>query len=163
MHKIECYVRPPATAQSSATFSGHEIQGILFPEDEDFPRLIKVKCLGGYNRDGSWWQTQNLRPYLPDDKHKGRGYLRIDGPFVPSEGGIQLGTMIDIFDTRAFTNGSKVNRCIQRLTNGKVARPWAGNFVSFRGTHVNQSMAAVLDQDLPVLVKYFTSGVGGRQ
>jgi len=119
--------------------------------------MIKVKCLMGYTKTGQTWQTRNLKPYIPDDEKRGRGHVRIDGPLVPAEGGIMLGTMAEIFFRSGFTeDGSTPNRCIQRLTNGKMARPWAGPFIAFRRTHLDTSVDAVMEQDLPVWIKYFS-------
>ena len=98
--------------------------------------MIKVKCLAGYTRNGQWWQTCNLRPYIPDDGKKGRGHVQMDGALVPS-GGVFLGTMAEVFFRSDLPeNGSKTNRCIQRITNGHMAQPWTGPFIAFRRTHL---------------------------
>jgi hypothetical protein len=156
-HSLDCYVRPPKNAMSGDKIIPHEVQGILFPEDEDVPRMIKVKCLCGYTRNAKTWQTRNLRPYIPDDGKKGRGHIRMDGALVP-DGDITLGMMAELFFRSDLPEGSKINRCIQRITNGRMARPWAGPFVAFRRTHLDTSIDAVMEQDLPVMIRYFTYG-----
>ena len=121
--------------------------------------MIKVKCLAGYTRNGQWWQTRNLRLYIPDDGKKGRGHVQMDGALVPA-GGVFLGTMAGVFFRSDLPeNGSKTNRCIQRITNGRMARPWAGPFIAFRRTHLNMSIDAVMEQNLPIMIQYFTYGI----
>jgi hypothetical protein len=78
----------PLKTLTETVLVAHEISGILFPEDEDAPRMIKVKCLGGHTLDGKWWQTLNLKPYIPDDEQKGRGHVIMDGAVIPGEGSV---------------------------------------------------------------------------
>lgn len=145
--------------KSKATF----IEGILFPEDESSPRMVKVKFDMGYNSKGKIWQKPDLSLYLPSDISI--GCLRIEGAMVLDlEGDGWASGMIAIFYNEHFLrDGSKRNNCISRLTNGKTARPWAGPFLAFRCTHLNTCFEAVMEQDLPVLVEFFTSGRIVRQ
>ena len=138
--------------QKSTTF----IEGILFPEDERSPRLVKVKFDMGCEK-GKLWQKPDLSPYLPSDTCI--GCLRIKGALVP-DGDILVGGMIAIFfNERFLEDGSKRNDCISSLTNGNMARPWAGPFFAFRRTHLDTYFGAVMEQDLPVLVELFSSGM----
>ncbi|KAG8982875.1 hypothetical protein FRB93_007754 [Tulasnella sp. JGI-2019a] len=163
-HQIDCYVKPPPNNLPGAAHLGrHKIDGILFPEDEDAPRTIKVRCLMGYTTSGQTWQTRNLKPYIPDSEKKGRSSVHIDGALEPM-GGVMVGGMAEIFFRNAsFTGTSKVNQCIQKLTKGKTARPWAGPVIAFRRTHLNSNLSAVMDKDLLVLVSYFKSGNPSRK
>lgn len=143
-------------SQMSTTF----IEGILFPEDESSPRMVKVKFEMGYDK-GKYWQKPDLSPYLPSDASV--GCLRIDGALVP-QGDLLVGGMIAIFfNERFLEDGSKRNNCISHLTNGRTTRPWAGPFFAFRRTHLDTYFEAVLEQDVPVLVDFFTSGRMQRQ
>lgn len=156
-HKLDCYVKPPKDALSN--FGRGKVTGILFAEDADEPRLIQLNVLIGYTRTGKTWQTLNLRPYLPDDEKQGRARACLDGPMVPEEGGIMLGLMSDVFYRRNFANdGSQRNRCIERLTKGKMAHPWSGPFIMLRRTLLNTSYSGVMEQDLPMLTTFFTTG-----
>jgi len=149
--------------QRNSQTSTASVEGILFPEDECSPRMIQVKCEMGYDAKGKPWQKFDFCPYLPSDASI--GCLRIDGALVPatgSEGDILVGGMIAIFFNKHFQGGSKLNRCINSLTNGKTARPWAGPFFAFRRTHLDTCFGAVMEQDLPVLVEFFASGVMKR-
>lgn len=160
-HKINCYVRPPKDARGDPE-GAFEISGILFPEDEDTPRIIKVKCLGGYTLKGQWWQTKNLKPYIPDDEKKGRGHVIMDGALVPGEDSISYGCTSEIFFRKNFLHdGSKINRCIQYMTNGQMAVPWAGPFIAFRYSDALWSYDAVMNQDMSVLIQYFRTGITG--
>jgi hypothetical protein len=139
-----------------------QIEGILFPEDEASPRMVKVKFDGGYDAKGKSWHKPDLSQYLPSDASI--GCLRIDGAVVQDEG-VLLGMMIAIFFNERCLEDSLVsnrNKCINRLTNGKIARPWAGPFFAFRRTHLDTCLDAVMEQDLPVLVEYFASGRAKR-
>ena len=146
----------PYESQTSTTF----IEGIIFAEDESSPRMVKVQFNMGYDR-GEYWQRPDLSPYLPSDASV--GCLRIDGAMVP-QGDLMVGGMIAIFfNERFLQDGSKRNNCINHLTNGRTAQPWAGPFFAFRRTHLDTYYEAVMDQDVPVLVDFFTSGRMQRQ
>ena len=145
------------TFETSTTF----IEGILFPEDEYSPRMVKVKFDMGNNK-GKYWHKPDLSPYLSSDARI--GCLHIDGATVPEEGGALVTGMIAIFfNERFLEDGSKRNNCIGHLTNGKTARPWGGPFLAFRRTHLDTYFGAVMEQDVPVLVEFFSSGRMGRQ
>ena len=81
--------------------------------------------------------------------------------------GVMFDTLFDceghILHERFLGDGSKRNNCISRLANGKTARPWAGPFFAFRRTHLDTYFEADMEQDLPVLVDFFTSGRMTRQ
>ena len=122
--------------------------------------MVKVKFDMGYDR-GKYWQKPDLSPYLPSDASV--GCLRIDGTLVP-QGDLLVGGMIAIFFNEHFVqDGSKYNNCINHLTNGRTAGPWAGLFFTFRRTHLDTYYEAVMEQDVPVLINFFTSGRMQRQ
>lgn len=134
-----------------------EFTGILFPEDEADPKMITVKTLTGIH-DKGFWQTQNLRPYIPDDERKGRGHIRLSDQLSTVGGVITSGPAIQIFFRKNFQkDGSKLNRCIQHITAGKVALPWAGPFIAFQSTGADTIWNAELEEDLPILIEYFSS------
>ena len=143
--------------QTSTTF----IEGILFPEEESSPRMVKVKFDHGYDTKGKFWQKPDLSPYLPRDANI--GCLRIDGATVPKGNVLATGMIAIFYNERFLEDGSKRNNCIGHLTNGKTACPWAGPFLAFRRTHLDTCFGAVMEQDVPVLVEFFSSGKMGRQ
>lgn len=147
----------PYERQISTTF----IEGILFSEDEYSPRMVKVKFDMGYDSKGKYWQKPDLSPYLPSDVSI--GCLRIDGATVPKGDVLVTGMIAIFFNERFLEDGSKRNNCISRLTNGKTARPWAGPFIAFRRTHLDTYFGAVMEQDIPVIVQFFTSRRMERQ
>lgn len=111
---------------------------------------------------GQWWQTKNLKPYIPDDEKKGRGHVIMDGALVPGEDSISYGCTSEIFFRKNFLHdGSKINRCIQYMTNGQMAVPWAGPFIAFRYSDALWSYDAVMNQDMSVLIQYFRTGITG--
>ena len=140
-------------SKTSTTF----IEGIFFPENEFSPRMVKVKFESGYNK-GKYWQKPDLSPYLPSDVSV--GCLPMDGAMVPKDGVLLGGMAAIFFNERFLEDGSKRNNCISRLTNGKTAFPWAGPFFAFRCAHMDTYffLEAVMEEDLPVLVDFFTSG-----
>jgi len=108
--------------------------------------------------DGTWWQTQNLKPYIPDNEKKGRGHVIMDGAVVPGGGGYEA----EVFFRSGFLHdGSKINRCIKHITKGQMAVPWAGPFIAFRHADVIGSFHAVMDEELPALIRYFRTGMTG--
>jgi hypothetical protein len=156
-HKLDCYVKPPNGDKSGSDVVRSEFTGILFPEDEAVPKMIMVKTLMGWH-DKGLWQTQNLRPYIPDDERKGRAHIHFGHQFSMVRGVMTSGPAIQIFFRKNFQeDGSKLNRCIQHITAGKVARPWAGPFIAFRSTGADTIWNAELEEDLPILIEYFSS------
>lgn len=162
-HKLDCYVKPPKGVKSSDYVSRFETTGILFPEDEEAPKMIVVKTLTGVH-DGRFWQTQNLRPYIPDDERKGRGHIHLNNQLSMVRGVLTSGPDIQIFFRKNFQeDGSKHNSCIQHITAGKVALPWAGPFIAFRSTGADTIFNAELEEDLPILIEYFNSQTATRR
>ena len=138
--------------QPSTTF----VEGILFSEVESSPRMVKVKFDIGYDTKGKFWQKPDLSPYLPSDAKI--GCLRTEGATVRKGDILTTGMIAIFFNERFLEDGSKHNNCIGRLTNGKTARPWAGPFLAFRRTHLDTYFKPVMEEDLPVLVEFFSSG-----
>ena len=160
-HQIHCYVQPPKKYRANESTLRFELSGLLFPEDEDTPRVIKVKGLKGPDGNGRGWQTLNLKPYLPDDEKKGRDRVKMDGAWAIDKDGIALGRSAELYFRHSFLNdGSKINRCIQHITSGKMAMPWAGPFIAFRHSNAiwDDSLNVVMDEDLPVMIDYFRTG-----
>jgi len=131
--------------------------------------MIKVKCLGGHSAGGNCWQTLNLRPYIPDDEQKGRSHMIMDGAVIPGEsqtksffGDAFISPEAILFFRSGFRHdGSKINRCIQHITKGHMAVPWAGPFIAFKHADIFGSHSAVMDEELPVLIQYFRTGMTG--
>ena len=157
-HKIDCYVRPPKDARPETTAA--EIPGILFPVDDAAPRVINIKCLTGYTFAWKWWHTLNLKPHIPDEEKGGRGHVVVDGAdAVPGEGGVSAGYASQIFFRKDFLrDGSRINRCIQHITQGRAALPWAGPFIAFRHADLIGAIPAVMHEDMPALIQYFRTG-----
>jgi hypothetical protein len=161
LHQIHCYVQPPKTYHTNESTLHFELSGLLFPEDEDTPRVIKVKCPKGLDGNGWGWQTLNLKPYLPDDEKKGWDHVKMDGTWAIDKDGIALSRSAKLYFQRSFLNdGSKINCSIQHITNGKMAMPWAGPFIAFRHSNAiwDDSLNVVMDEDLPVMIDYFRMG-----
>ncbi len=61
------------------------------------------------------------------------------------------------YDDNFMINGSRINRCIQRITAGKAQHPWAGNVLALRvkGPTLDRYSDAVMEEDLAPLVRYF--------
>ena len=142
-----------------------KFKAILFAEDVDEPHLIQVNTLKGYKKsDFKLWRTINLRPHLPDDEKRGRAMTRLYGAPVPHKpdifpDAITLGPMLDVFYRKNFySDGSKRNRCIERLTDGTMHLPWSGSFIVLRWTHADKFEDAIIEEDLPMLKKFFTTG-----
>jgi hypothetical protein len=100
--KADSDKRHESQKPESTTF----IEGILFPEDESSPRMVKVEFDMGYGyRDnsinkGKYWKP-DLSPYLPSDASI--GCLRIGGAWVPQADGNGWGRgMISIFFNERF-------------------------------------------------------------
>ena len=111
---------------------------------------------------GQQWKTLNLKPYIPNNEKKGRGHVVIDGALVPGEGGISSSGELEIFFRRSFLHdGAKINCCIQHLTNGQMAMPWAGPFIAFKHADALGLYGAAMGEDMPVLIQYFRTGITG--
>lgn len=109
---------------------------------------------------GQWWQTLNLKPYIPDNEKKGRGLVVMNGTEVSLGDGVYGTGLLGMFFRLKFRHdGSKINRCIQRVTNGQMAMPWAGPFIAFKYIQgLNTAFGAVMSEDMPALTQYFRTG-----
>ncbi|KAF9479667.1 hypothetical protein BDN70DRAFT_982803 [Pholiota conissans] len=137
---------------------GRKVTGILFAEDADEPRMVQFNTLSGYTQTMQTWQTINMHPYLPDNEKKGRASVQLNGPMVP-QGRITMGLMSEVFYRKDNNKGSsKLNRCVKRLTGGMAFRWWSGPFIMLRRTLFNTFYDAVMERDLPMLLRFFAIG-----
>lgn len=106
------------------------MDAILFPVDEDQPRLVKVAYtevesdeypgIIDHERDMAPWFGQCFkRPFYITQ------CLGMSGP--------PLGRTIMIeYNDNSAIDGSKPNRCVQRLLGEEMVHPWRDNLMVFR-------------------------------
>jgi hypothetical protein len=130
------------------------VDALLFPVDENVPRIIKI-------------------PYTieDDEDHPGQAYHRcrdigkfVSGPsikYVKTLGrkGPALNRTLAVFFGDAFLiDGSRPNRCIQCLTGGKMHLLWSGNIVVMRAEEpiyrVERWNNATMEDIIP-MVRFF--------
>ncbi|SJL08217.1 uncharacterized protein ARMOST_11580 [Armillaria ostoyae] len=149
MHKAYCKRVRAAT---------NTFDAILFGVDEIKPRAIKLPWSYGPQVDEDdprGWQLLEREPWLGGkDRRPHFFYVGTFGVNGPS-----LGRILALYyDENFLINGSPINRCIQNITKGKAAHPWAGNVLALRskGLHsLDWYNDAIIEEDLAPLVRLF--------
>ncbi|KAF8677402.1 MYND finger [Rhizoctonia solani] len=128
------------------------IIGILFPVDEDRPRLIQLDCRARIdNSTGGPLAWQPVVTNIVNDDHPSQVVLE------QGIAGDNLRFPIQLWSRGAFlTDGSALNQSIYRLTKGQATYPWKGPFIAlkFSGTR-RQGYVDMSLNDLPALVSHF--------
>jgi hypothetical protein len=137
------------------------VKGILFHVDEEVPRMVNVPCaIYIDDQDGV---TLQHRPLFRTGKwFDPQAFIRSLDVQTDGRRGPSLGRTIEVkYDDMFSVNGSKVNQCITRATNGQARHPWAGNFIAMRAEEPRSLYAryydAVMAEDLGPVLKYFAS------
>lgn len=112
----------PTGNATSTTF-----QAVLFPYNEDRPRLVEVPCLA---------QPQSSGPTIWTPMPQGQlgGVQEITSMIIThGVGGAPLRFPLHLFyGTNSFGDGSPVNQVIARMTAGRSTYQWAGNIVALK-------------------------------
>ncbi|PBK71887.1 hypothetical protein ARMSODRAFT_910761 [Armillaria solidipes] len=148
MHKAYCKRVRAAT---------NTFDAILFGVDEIKPRAIKLPWSYGpqVDDDPRGWQLLEREPWLGGkDRCPYFFYVGTFGVNGPS-----LGRILALYyDENFLINGSPINRCIQNITKGKAAHPWAGNVLALRSKGLRSLdwyNDAIIEEDLAPLVRFF--------
>ncbi|KAH9919851.1 uncharacterized protein B0H18DRAFT_844692, partial [Fomitopsis serialis] len=139
------------------------MDAILFPVDEDRPRIVKVPCEVMRDEEPDipafstvhrlnmeeWFDLKGDTFVRPMDLGGG-AVMRLPGP----------GYNLDIaYDDNSLVNGSPLNRCIQSLTRRMAPHSWAGNILARRSekplTYCMRYYNANMKEDLPRVVEFF--------
>ena len=100
---------------------------VLFPVDEDRPRLIKVDCLARPQVQGPTKWTPLALPHVGGAREPGSVII------TRGVGGAALRFPLHIFYRADFlVDGSPANRSINRLTGGQSTLEWKGNVIALR-------------------------------
>lgn len=98
-----------------------EFDSVLFPWNEERPRIVRVPCLA---------QPQNSGPtiWTPMPQEQLGGIENITSMIITHGiGGAPLRFPLHLFyGSASFGDGSPINRTIERMTGGKATYPWAG-------------------------------------
>ncbi|KAI0077324.1 hypothetical protein K474DRAFT_1707355 [Panus rudis PR-1116 ss-1] len=156
-HKPECGpVTLPASSECDASNQSTVLEAILLPVDEDAPRLINVICETEYYEDeGPWYEAKikHLYPNMSFIRDMPIQTMGINGPALEGDRCIAM-----LYDDESLINGSSVNRCVQRLTNGKARHRWCGNLVVLRlhpcDFDVTKYRSANLHEDIEPVRRY---------
>lgn len=137
---------------ATAQYTRQSIIGILFPTDEDRPRLIQLDCRARIDTStGGPLAWQPLVQGVVSDEHPSQLVLE------QGIAGDNLRFPIQLWSRGSYLNdGSPLNRSIYRLTKGQARYPWKGPFVAlkFSGTR-RQGYVDMSLNDLPALVSHF--------
>ncbi|KAJ7494388.1 hypothetical protein B0H11DRAFT_1717360 [Mycena galericulata] len=139
------------------------IDAILLPFDSDAPRFVKLGCEMYSDAEdeeflgpGFMHHRADLDPYM--GPHNNTLYKSTD---ISTLGytGPPLGYTLSLRWRDTFlVDGSRVNRSIIKLTNGKANHPWAGNIIAYRVDEPTSMVARCQDakaEDLAALAAYF--------
>lgn len=139
------------------------VDAILLPCDSDTPRLVKLACEMYTDSEyddilgvGFQHHRADLDPYLGprDDAFYKVLDITTFGYTGPSLGYTLCLEWRDTF----LDDGSKLNRSIIKLTNGKAYYSWGGNLIAYRVEEPRSLVARSKDaksEDLAVLAAYF--------
>ena len=98
-----------------------EFNSVLFPCNEERPRIVRIKCTA---------QTQASGPtiWTPMPQHELGDISNITSMIITHGiGGAPLRFPLHLFyGTNSFEDGSVPNKAIHRMTAGKATYPWAG-------------------------------------
>lgn len=157
-HRLHCRsVQPGGSdpgdeSSAAAQYTRQSIIGILFPVDEDRPKLIQIDCRARIDNSTGGplaWQPVVTGPL--NDDHPSQVVLE------QGIAGDNLRFPIQLWSRGAFLNdGSPINQSIYRLTKGQARYPWKGPFIAlkFSGTR-RQGYVDMSLNDLPALVSHF--------
>lgn len=108
------------TLPSSLNSTTTSFDAVLFPVNEDRPRIVRVPCHAQPQATGPTIWTP-----LPQEQ---LGTEEITSMIITHGiGGSALRFPLHLFyGTNSFGDGSPLNRVIQRMTAGKSTYPWAG-------------------------------------
>ncbi|TFY60565.1 hypothetical protein EVJ58_g5058 [Rhodofomes roseus] len=137
------------------------IDAILFPVDEDMPRMVKVPCDVRHDDSDDYLDPSFFIMHHLDV----REWFNLEGEtFVRSfdfGGGAVTGTtgynLALRYDDCVSINGSPVNRCVQSLTRGMAPHSWGGNLLVVRCEkplmYCDRYYNANMREDLPRVVE----------
>jgi len=144
-HKHDCHdpSNPPVLAATHKL-----IDAILFPVDEDRPRLVKVEVEVCDDGCGVKYHQRLLNPWFA-------GAFQQNLTVMP-----QKGPKLIITTREAFCiDGSEWNKSVHKLA-GPGAYPWAGSIMAFQAEERDAMDDRYLDatmEDLDQLKSYFTA------
>ncbi|KAL1760466.1 hypothetical protein FB107DRAFT_202958 [Schizophyllum commune] len=156
-HRPGCNPGAPAASAQDDTDNRRTLQAILLPVNEDTPRLIDVVSEKKYDEviDSTWYECKlaHLYPKTSFPRDLPIQTMGINGPTLEGDRCISM-----IYDDKSLINGSPVNRCVQRLTNGKAQHRWSGNLVVLR-LHPHEFVATKhrsvnMNEDLVTVRRY---------
>ena len=149
----------PGDENSNATaqYTRQSIIGILFPVDEDRPKLIQLDCRARVdNSSGGPLAWQPMVNAVIQDEHPTQIVLE------QGIAGDNLRFPIQLWSRGTFVNdNSPLNQSIYRLTKAQARYPWKGPFIAlkFSGTR-RQGYVDMSLNDLPALVSHFLQVIG---
>ncbi|KAI5896957.1 uncharacterized protein SCHCODRAFT_02616306 [Schizophyllum commune H4-8] len=161
-HKPGCNPSSAVVPPEGLTDGQNILQAILLPVNEDTPRMIDMVSERVYEEDGAPWfslKEDHLYPKKSFVRDMPIQTMGINGPRLEDERCLSI-----IHDDNSLVNGSPINRCVQRLTNGKARHPWSGNLVVLRlypwdfsaTTHRSANMNEDIDTVRRYLEDYLT-------
>ncbi|KIO34110.1 hypothetical protein M407DRAFT_150790 [Tulasnella calospora MUT 4182] len=150
--------RAAAAPEPTGNASTTTFQAVLFPFNEERPRLVDVACLA---------QPQSSGPtiWTPMPQDQLGGIQEITSMIIThGVGGAPLRFPLHLFyGTNSFGDGSPVNQVIARMTAGKSTYQWAGNIVAlkFSGSR-RQGYTDATYNDVAPLIASFLATPGER-
>ncbi|KAF9453321.1 hypothetical protein P691DRAFT_755585 [Macrolepiota fuliginosa MF-IS2] len=148
--------------------AGEAVTGILLAVNEDQPRLVRIPIQNMPAEDDiPPWKNLSKDPWYTNWPGQGTDwFVRTTPPWLPPTYKLPPGQYLHvIYDDNFMINGSALNRCIQRLTDGKAGHQWCGNVMAVRADLKceHQFWDAKLEEDLPALKYHFLRyGVGAH-
>ncbi|KAF8603835.1 hypothetical protein BDV93DRAFT_544462 [Ceratobasidium sp. AG-I] len=145
-HRQEC-----GTLVNSSTTS-ITVQAMLFPIDQERPRLVPVTLRGAEQGDGSVDWTPRLSSLVGHESEVTSMII------TKGVGGETLRFPLHLFfRTHFLTDGSRTNGCAYTLTHGQAQYQWKGPVIALKFTGTRQAAYTnIAMSDLPPLVYFMT-------
>ncbi|KAL1744517.1 hypothetical protein HDZ31DRAFT_64037 [Schizophyllum fasciatum] len=154
-------------SDSDAVFSDvwhpqNSVTALLLPADATEPREVKLpwEWIVDVDAPGGGYQNIHVKPkWFAEDVAVRNMYIETlpgerGAVVLPEERRLAL-----VYNTHFLTDGSTVNQCVRKLTNGKSAHKWCGNLLVLRSRATawkdHDYRDAHPKEDLAVLVQFF--------
>ncbi|KAG9087539.1 hypothetical protein FRC07_012793, partial [Ceratobasidium sp. 392] len=148
-HKQECGA---LAAASQSTSTSVTVQAMVFPVDQERPRMIPVTLRGTEQANGVMDWVPKLNGIVGHEQEVTSMII------TKGVGGETLRFPLHVFfRTHFLTDGSRTNASVHALTHGQSQYQWKGPVVALKFTGTRQSAYTnIAMSDLPPLVYFLT-------
>ena len=157
-HKLFCNALPFPVRSSTEK----SVYAFLLPENGEKVVLVNVEIEQKFDEDDqSYWNSPQLKPFI--SSVCGTTYMT-KNPFNQKR--LMKDMLIIEYNDNFLNDGSKSNKVVQKLTNGKCPHDWRGPIVVMKAKETtidtSQHYIDIGIKDFPNVVDFFTQMYEGR-